>query len=59
MRSNIGLRWFGRSVKDFVLLHFAGRDLANGYKAMAADERRERAAAEWVENLAADSADEP
>jgi hypothetical protein len=33
--------------------------LAEGYKAMAADEEREREATEWVENLTADIADEP
>jgi hypothetical protein len=33
--------------------------LAEGYRAMAADEEREREATEWVENLAGDIADEP
>jgi hypothetical protein len=32
------------------------RDLIAGYRAMAADEAREREAAEWVENLAGDIA---
>jgi len=34
-------------------------DLAEGYKAMAAVEEREREATEWVENLTGDIADEP
>ncbi len=34
-------------------------DLAEGYRAMAADEERERDALEWVENLTGDIADEP
>ena len=34
-------------------------ELAEGYRAMAADEERERDALEWVENLAGDIADEP
>jgi hypothetical protein len=35
------------------------RDLAEGYRAMAADEEREREAAEWVEGLTGGVADEP
>jgi hypothetical protein len=39
--------------------HVTGRDLAETYRAMAADEERKREAAEWVENLAGDTANEP
>jgi hypothetical protein len=38
--------------------HVARRDLAEGYRAMAADEKREREAAEWVDNFAGDIARE-
>jgi hypothetical protein len=34
-------------------------DLAEGYRAMAADEERERKAMEWIENLVGDIADDP
>jgi hypothetical protein len=39
--------------------HVTRRDLAEVYQAMAADESREREAAEWVDNLAGDIAREP
>ena len=35
------------------------RDLVMGYRAMAADEDREREAMEWIENFTGDIADEP
>jgi hypothetical protein len=35
------------------------QEVVKGYRAMAADEEREREAAEWVENLTGDIADEP
>jgi hypothetical protein len=35
------------------------REIVEGYRAMAADEAREREAAEWAENLIGDVADEP
>jgi hypothetical protein len=34
-------------------------DLEAGYRAMAADEERERAATEWIEGLIGDVADDP
>jgi hypothetical protein len=37
----------------------AARDLVEGYRAMAADEAREREAEEWIEGLIGDVADEP
>jgi hypothetical protein len=36
-----------------------GRDLTEAYRAMAADQEREREAAEWVDNLTGDIADDP
>jgi hypothetical protein len=33
--------------------------MAEAYRAMAADEEREREATEWVENLTGDIADDP
>jgi len=39
--------------------YVSGRDLAEGYRAMVADAERKRKAAEWVENLAGDTANDP
>jgi hypothetical protein len=53
-------RWrISRFLNDLARPHVTARDLAEGYRAMAADEEREREAAEWVENLAGDVANEP
>ncbi|HEU0157653.1 MAG TPA: hypothetical protein VFQ82_16400 [Stellaceae bacterium] len=55
----IGRRRISRFLNELARPHVLQRDLADGYRAMAADEARERDAAEWVENLVADIADEP
>ena len=55
----IGRRRISRFLNDLARPHVLHGDLAEGYRAMAADEEREREAAEWVENLTADIADEP
>lgn len=55
----IGRRRISRFLNELARPHVLQRDLAEGYRAMAADEAREREAAEWVESLAQDIADEP
>jgi predicted CopG family antitoxin len=55
----IGRRRISRFLNDLARPHVTRRELAAGYKAMAADEEREREAAEWVGNLTGDIADEP
>jgi hypothetical protein len=55
----IGRRRISRFLNDLARPHVAPGELASGYRAMAADEEREREAAEWVEGLAGDVADEP
>ena len=55
----IGPRRISRFLNDLARPHVLPGDLAEGYKAMAADEERERDAAEWVEDLTGDIADEP
>lgn len=56
LHSVIG-RWrISRFLNDLARPHVLRRDLAEGYRAMAADEARERDAAEWVENLSGDIA---
>jgi hypothetical protein len=57
--SVIGQRRISRFLNDLARPHVTGRDLAEGYRAMAADAEREHEAAEWVENLAGDTANEP
>jgi predicted CopG family antitoxin len=55
----IGRRRISRFLNDLARPHVARRELAEAYRAMAADEEREREAAEWVENLTGDIADDP
>ncbi|HVC50718.1 MAG TPA: hypothetical protein VND87_01715 [Stellaceae bacterium] len=55
----IGRRRISRFLNDLARPHVLGRELAVGYRAMAADETREREAAEWVEGLTGDIADDP
>ena len=59
LHSIIGRRRISRFLNDLARPHVLQAELAEGYKAMAADEEREREATEWVENLTADIADEP
>ena len=58
LHSVIGRRRISRFLNDFARPHVLRRDLAEGYRAMAADEAREGEAEEWVENLTADIAHE-
>lgn len=55
----IGRRRISRFLNDLARPHVLRSDLVEGYRAMAADEDRERDAAEWVKNLTGDIADEP
>jgi hypothetical protein len=55
----IGRRRISRFLSDLARPHVTRCDLTEGYRAMAADESREREAAEWVDNLAGDIAREP
>jgi len=59
LHSVIGRRRISRFLNDLARPHVLPGDLAQGYRAMAADEEREREATEWVENLTGDIADEP
>jgi hypothetical protein len=59
LHSVIGLRKISRFLNDLARPHVMRQDLAAGYKAMAADEAREREAMEWTDNLAGDIADDP
>ena len=59
LHSVIGRRRISRFLNDLARPHVLQRNLAEGYRAMADDEEREREATEWVENLTGDIADEP
>jgi predicted CopG family antitoxin len=59
LHSIIGRRRISRFLNELARPHVLQTELAEGYEAMAADEAREREAAEWVENLTGDIADEP
>lgn len=58
LRNVVGRRRISRFLNDLARPHVVG-DLAEGYRAMAQDEAREREAAEWTEALTADVADDP
>jgi len=55
----IGRRRISRFLNDLARPHVLSREIAEGYRAMAKDEERERDAAEWVEGLTGDIADDP
>jgi hypothetical protein len=55
----IGRRRISRFLNELARPHVLHTDLVEGYRAMAADEEREREATEWAENLTGDIADEP
>jgi hypothetical protein len=55
----VGRRRISRFLNDLARPHVTRQDWAEGYRAMAADENREREAGEWVEALSGDIADEP
>jgi predicted CopG family antitoxin len=58
LHSVVGRRRISRFLNDLARPHVMSGDLASAYRAMAADEEREREASEWVENLAGDVAHE-
>lgn len=55
----IGRRRISRFLSDLARPHVVSDALEEGYRAMAADEEREREAAEWADALIDDVADEP
>jgi predicted CopG family antitoxin len=59
LHSVVGRRRISRFLNDLARPHVTGRELAEGYRAMAADAEREREAAEWVDNLTGDLGDDP
>ena len=54
----IGRRRISRFLNDLARPHVTSRHLEDGYRAMAADEARERDADDWSERLVGDVADD-
>ena len=54
----VGRRRISRFLNDLARPHVMRQDLTEGYRAMAADEEREREADGWVEAVTDDIADE-
>ena len=59
LHSVVGRRRISRFLNDLARPHVTRHELAEGYRAMAADAEREREAAEWVDNLTGDLGDDP
>jgi predicted CopG family antitoxin len=55
----VGRRRISRFLTELARPHVVQDDLAEGYRAMAADEEREREAMEWIEGLISDVPDDP
>jgi hypothetical protein len=55
----VGRRRISRFINELARPHVIEDALEEGYRAMAADEAREREAMEWAESLISDVADDP
>ena len=55
----VGRRRISHFLTELARPHVVQDELEAGYRAMAADEEREQEAAEWIEGLIGDVADEP
>ena len=55
----VGRRRISQFINELAKPHVVEHGLQEGYRAMAADEAREREAKEWVEGLISDVADDP
>ncbi len=56
---DVGRRKISQFLEDLARPLVVKDDLAEAYRAMAADHKREREATEWIESLIADGADAP
>jgi hypothetical protein len=59
LRRVVGPRRISRFFNDLAKSHLSRSEMAEGYRAMAADEEREREGLEWVEGVIGDVADRP
>ncbi len=58
LRRTVGRRHMSQFIEDLLRPHVLDTALDEGYKAMAADQKREAEALEWCNALVADMADE-
>lgn len=58
LNRTIGKRRMSQFIEDLLRPHVLDTALDKGYQAMAADKSRETEAAEWIEGLGKDLADE-
>lgn len=58
LREVVGPRRISQFVEDLVRPHVVGRDLYDGYRAMAADRKREAEALAWAEATCGDASHE-
>lgn len=54
----IGRRRISQFIESLLRPHVLGAEMENGYRAMAADEARERHAVEWIEGTLSELPDE-
>ncbi|MGF1617686.1 MAG: addiction module antitoxin [Acidimicrobiia bacterium] len=59
LHRHVGKRKISQFIEDLARPHVIDDELEMAYKEMGADEEREREAAEWVEGVVGDAADEP
>lgn len=59
LHSIVGRRKISRFLNDLARPHVLRSELAQGYRAMASDEAREREAEEWIAIGTSDIAEEP
>ena len=55
----VGRRHISRFLNELARPHVVQDALEEGYRAMAADEDREREATAWIEGVVADATDDP
>jgi len=55
----VGRRRISRFIEEAVRPHVVPKQLEDGYRRMAADEKREAEALEWAEGTVGDVGDEP
>ena len=58
LHKRIGRRKISRFLENLARPHVVDKDMEAAYREMAKDEKREAEAAEWVEGLIEDAADE-
>lgn len=58
LRRTVGQRHMSKYIENLLRPHVLGSGLEEGYRAMAADQAREKEAQEWCDSLAGDGVHE-